>query len=84
MRTRGTGRVPKKRHNQTHLHLTVVIRYITANDAEARLAQAINLLLKSAAMNGTEAQEITDSNVKHRIVYNVKGSPGERIIKDKG
>jgi hypothetical protein len=76
--------VANKRHKQIHGHLTVRVRYISVPGAEARLAQAVDLLLKSAAMNDITTQEDADLKVKNLPAHDAKGNQRERTIKGKG
>jgi hypothetical protein len=76
--------VANKRHKQTRGHLTVKVRYVAVPGAEARLAQAIDLLLKAAVINDPKALKAPDSKVKNLSAHDVESRPGEWIVKDKG
>jgi hypothetical protein len=53
--------VANKRGKQTQGRLTVKVRHLAVHGAEARLAQAVDLLLKSAVMKDTTYQENANS-----------------------
>ena len=46
-----------KRGKRTQVCLVVKVKYISVPDAEARLARAIDLLLKSYAMNNAKSRD---------------------------
>lgn len=52
----------RKRDKKPQGRLVVEVTYISVPGAEVRLAQAIDLLLKSAAMNITKSQDNADSD----------------------
>jgi len=51
-----------KRGKKPQRHLTVKVTYISVPGAEVRLAQAMDLLLKSAAMNTTKFRDNANSD----------------------
>lgn len=51
----------KKRGKQTQGRLAVKVRHLAVHGAEARLAQAVDLMLKSAVMNITTSQDNANS-----------------------
>lgn len=50
-----------KRGKQTQGRLAVKVRHLAVHGAEARLTQAVDLLLKSAVMNTTTSQDNDNS-----------------------
>jgi hypothetical protein len=54
--------VANKREKRTQGCFVVKVTYIPVPDAEARLARAIDLLLKSDAMNIAKSRDNADSN----------------------
>ena len=57
-----------KRHKKALQIMKVRVRYLPVEGAETRLAQAIDLLLKSAAMNTDTSQAKRDSR-KEELPY---------------
>ena len=60
--------VVTKRHKKTRQIMEVMVRYLSVEGVETRLTQAIDLLLKSAAMNTDTSQAKRDSR-KEELPY---------------